>query len=320
MRGIIKNIYKKIKEYDEIIIVRHVGPDPDAVASQIALRDSIKLTFPDKKVYAIGKSVSRFKFLGRLDKAKNLELNNPLLIMLDLPNVKRADDLDDIEYSEVIKIDHHPFEEPEGSIDWIDPSASSTCQMVAKLIFNSKLKMDDVIASKLFVGIVSDSERFLLDYTSVETFEVVSKLLKNYNINFQEQYNNLYLRPLNEVRFQSFITLNLNVSDNGFAHLKIKKEDIEEYKVDTSSASNMVNNFNYIKEILVWTFIVYDEKNEVYKINIRSRGPIINNIAAKYNGGGHKFASGARIKDESDIENLLKDLDDACKKYRKKRP
>ena len=82
----------------------------------------------------------------------------------------------------------------------------------------------------------------------------------------------------------------------------------------------MVNNFNYIKEILVWTLIVYDEKNEVFKINIRSRGPIINTIAAKYNGGGHKFASGARIKDESDIENLLIDLDAACKKYRKKRP
>lgn len=48
-KDIFKEIYKKIKQYDVIVTLRHVGPDPDAVASQIALRDSIKLTFPNKK-------------------------------------------------------------------------------------------------------------------------------------------------------------------------------------------------------------------------------------------------------------------------------
>ena len=34
-----KKIYKKIQKYNTIVIARHIGPDPDAVASQIALRD-----------------------------------------------------------------------------------------------------------------------------------------------------------------------------------------------------------------------------------------------------------------------------------------
>ena len=62
-------------------------------------------------------------------------------------------------------------------------------------------------------------------------------------------------------------------------------------------------------------FVVYDERNEIYKANIRSRGPVINEVASKYNGGGHKFASGCRSKDYKVMEDLAKDLDDACKAY-----
>ena len=54
LNSIYKKIYHQIQKYDTIVIARHVGPDPDAVASEIALRDSIKLTFPKKNVYAVG--------------------------------------------------------------------------------------------------------------------------------------------------------------------------------------------------------------------------------------------------------------------------
>ena len=77
----------------------------------------------------------------------------------------------------------------------------------------------------------------------------------------------------------------------------------------------MINDFNYIKEVLAWVFVTYDEKSELYKVNIRSRGPIINETAEKYHGGGHKFASGARCKKE-EIDALLEDLDKVCKDYK----
>ena len=79
----------------------------------------------------------------------------------------------------------------------------------------------------------------------------------------------------------------------------------------------MVNNFNYIKEVKVWAFASYDERQELYKINIRSRGPIINEIASKYNGGGHPLASGARVKKQEDIDKLFTELDNECLKYNK---
>lgn len=84
-----KKIFKEIKKYDVIVIARHIGVDPDAMASQIALRDSIKLTFPEKKVLAIGTGSAKFSFLGKLDKAE--KVNNALLIITDTPDRKRID-------------------------------------------------------------------------------------------------------------------------------------------------------------------------------------------------------------------------------------
>ena len=54
-------IYEKIKEHDTIVIVRHIGADPDALGSQFALKEIILKTFPNKKVYAVGKGI----FLGK---------------------------------------------------------------------------------------------------------------------------------------------------------------------------------------------------------------------------------------------------------------
>lgn len=313
---IIKQIYKKIKKYDEIVIARHVGPDPDAVASQIALRDCIEQTFPNKKVYAVGKAVSRFKYFGSLDKVEEETLHSPLLIALDVPNLHRIDGVDLTFYKEIVKIDHHPFEDKMGTVEWIDTNASSTCQLIAELILKTKLELPKRVAENLFLGIVSDSDRFLLSYTTVKTFEITTELLKRSKIPFTKLYEKLYERPIEEIRFRGFLADNLTVTENGFAYVDIKAETIEEYHVDSATASNMINDFNYIKDIHVWCFVTHDAKNNLYKVNIRSKGPVINEIASKYHGGGHKYASGVRTSKREDIDNLLKDLDEACKEYK----
>ena len=309
-------IYKLISKYNNIVIARHIGPDPDAVASQIALRDSIKLTFPKKNVYAVGAQVSRFKSYGHLDKIDLSSLDNPLLIVLDVPNISRIDGIDYSLFKEVIKIDHHPYEDKMGNIEIVDTLSSSTCEIVARLIFKTKLKMDKNIASVLYLGMVADSDRFLLTTTTYETFNVASKLLSDYKLDLKSLYNIIYERPLNEFRFQAFLALNMTVTENGFGYIKVTNEMIKEFNVDSGTASNMVNNFNFIKDMIVWAFVSYDERQELYKVNIRSRGPIINEIASKYNGGGHLLASGARIKNEEDVDNLLKELNEASLKYK----
>ena len=313
----IKKIYKKIKEYDKIIIARHIGPDPDAIASQIALRDTIRLTFPNKECYAIGAGVAKFKYYGILDKIENEKFNNCLLIVLDVPNLHRVDGIENLNYKEILKIDHHPAEDIKGPVDWTEEQSCSTCQMIAELILNSPLKLDKKIAGNLYLGIVSDSDRFLLPYTSLKTFTIVEQLIKKSKIDFTTLYNYLYERSIDEVKFQGYIAENMIITENGLGYLIIPNEIIKKYNVDLATPSNLINNFNYIKEVIVWTFITEDIKNQSYKVSIRSHGPIINKTASLYHGGGHKYASGAKLTSEEEINNFIKDLDNVCLEYKR---
>lgn len=314
MNSIFKQIIKKIKEYDTIVIARHVGPDPDAVASQIALRDIISYNYPNKKVYAVGTGVSRFKFLGNLDKIDESTLMHALLIITDVPRFDRVDSAYKPRYDYTIKIDHHPCEEQVCDLELVDDTASSACQLITELVYKTRLKINKDIASKLYVGIVADSDRFLLSYTSGKTLELSAKLLNDYDLDLMNIYQNLYDRSINERRFEAYLINNLTITENGFGYIKITEEIIKEYGVDSSTASNMVNNLNFIRELKAWAFSSYDEKIGLFKINIRSRGLVINDVAEQYNGGGHKFASGARLKTEEEVDELFKALDERCKR------
>ena len=191
-----------------------------------------------------------------------------------------------------------------GDVELVDTTSCSAAQLVTELIFNTKLKMPLHVAENLFCGIVSDSDRFLLPYTTAKTFKLVSRLIEETNLDFSKLYVKLYERPLNEIRFQGYLAENLILTENGFAYIEL----IEKFGVDSGTASNMVNNFNFIKEVKAWAFISYDTKNKVYKVNIRSRGPVINEIAAKYNGGGHALASGAKLNSIEMLPKLIEDL------------
>lgn len=309
-----RKIYKKIKKYDTIVIARHIGVDPDAMASQIALRDMILNTFPKKNVYAIGTGGSKFSYLGKLDHYDG-DGSNTLLIVLDTPDQKRIDCIDVDKFAYKIKIDHHPFVEEFCNIELIDDKNSSTCQLIMEMVYKTKLKATKKIMEKLYLGLVSDTNRFMFNNTTANTFSVVSKVVKDYNLEVFDLHADLYMRPLNEVRLQGYIGQNMKVTENGVGYIKITDDILTKFGADVASGGNMINNFNYIEEVLVWLAITEDKKNDIIKINIRSRGPVINGIAERYNGGGHKLASGAKVTTMDEVDCLIQDLDDACLKY-----
>lgn len=310
-----KEIYKKIEEYDTIVIARHVGVDPDALASQLALRDAIKLTFPGKKVLAIGTGSAKFYQIGRLDRIE--KVSNALLIVVDTPDKKRVDSVDFSQFSYMIKIDHHPFVEKFCDLEYIEDTASSAAEIIMNFILSTNLECNKSVAETLYLGLVSDSNRFLFDSCNSKTFGLVSIFLDKYNFELSEVYRKLYLRPMNEVRLEGYIALNMIVTDNGLGYIKITNEILNQLEVDSASAGNMINNFNFIKEVLVWATITEDVKNDQVRVSIRSRGPEINEVAEKYNGGGHKFASGAKLATFTEAMHLMQDLDDCLIEYNK---
>lgn len=314
--NIYKGIYKKIKKYDTIVLARHVGADPDALASQIALRDIIKNTFPKKNVYAVGTPASKFKYIGLLDRFDDTYYNNSLLIVLDTPDSKRVDGVTPSLFTDSIKIDHHPFVEKYCNLELIDDSASSACQLVVELVFNTKLVMTKEAAEKLYMGIISDTNRFLYYYTTPKTFSLVSKLIEKTNIDFTKLYEIMYLRPMKEIKFQNYIASNMTITENGLGYIKIADDILKEHNVDAATAGNLITNFNYIEEMIVWVMFTEDVANNYIRASIRSRGPIINEAASHFGGGGHIYASGARLKNFDDADLFIKELDEVCKKYK----
>jgi len=309
-----KEIYKQIKKFDNIVIARHIGVDPDSYGSQIGLKEIIKNTFPEKNVYAVGIGSSKFRFLGELDKVFNLK--KALLIVLDTPIKRRLDLEDNNEFKYKIKIDHHPFEEKFCDLELIDDKASSVCQMIIELVKNTKLKMNKYAAERLFIGLIADTNRFLYENTSSKTMRLVADIIDDFDINKTELYQQLYMRDMNELRLQGYISQNMIITKNNVGYIVITDEIIKEYKVDAASAGNMINNFTYISELLVWVTFSEDVKQNLVRVSIRSRGPIINKVAQQYKGGGHDYASGIKLESFDQVDEIVKSLDELCKEYK----
>lgn len=309
-------IYNQIKKNDKIVIARHIGPDPDALSSQLALKNSILAKFPKKKVYAVGAPAASFKYLGSLDKFNEEMYENSLLIVVDTPDIKRVDGVDVKRFNQVIKIDHHPFVEKFGTIEIVDDTASSAAQLVLELINKTPLVLNKEIGEKIFIGIVSDTNRFLFKYTTPKTFKLISNLISDTNIDFTKLYEKLYLRPAKESKFQGYIADNMIITKKGFGYIKITDKILKKYNVDAATAGNMVNNFNYINEIYAWAIFSEDTNNGFIRCSIRSRGPIINETAQHFGGGGHIYASGARLKSFDLVDELIEELDNICATYK----
>lgn len=314
--NIYKAIYKKIKKYDSIVLARHIGADPDALGSTLGLKEAILYTFPNKKVYAVGMPATRHKYIGELDKFNDELYENSLLIVLDTPDKKRVDGVDVDRFKEVIKIDHHPFIEKFGKLEIVDDTASSAAQLVIDLIRETKLKINDKAAEKLYIGLIGDTNRFLYYYTTAKTFDDVSYIIKETGIDFTKLYEPMYLRSLHDLKFQSYIINNLTLTENGFGYIKLPQEILDEYTIDCATASNMVNSLTYIEGMYAWAVFTYDKVNNNVRGSIRSRGPIINKVAANYNGGGHIYASGVRLDNFDVVDDIVADLDIECEMYK----
>ena len=117
----------------------------------------------------------------------------------------------------------------------------------------------------------------------------------------------VYYGPFTNTRDMIVTTAMTTMTHQYFATWFYDDETIQKFGGDTALTGNIIGNFNNINEVLVWVFFTEDKKNNQYRVSIRSRGPEINKIAEKHNGGGHRFASGAKPTTIEEVMNLIKD-------------
>ena len=312
-----EKILNLIKKYNKIVIARHIGGDPDALGSTFALKEIIDNNFNDKKVIVVGTSISKFKFFGNHEKITDDMYENSLLIALDVPDFKRIDGADHSKFSDVVKIDHHPEIDKFSDYEIIDIDASSTCELVAKLCYKCNLKMPKHAAENLFMGIITDTNRFLFGSNKADTYETVLNLIKKEHIKPNELYERIYARNINEIRLEGMISLNMKLTKNGLGYVKITNDDLKKYNIDSASIGGIMNNYNFINGLICWVVFTEDVKNGVIRTSARSRGVKINKLFEQYNGGGHVYACGAKLQSFLEADEIIDKLDELCYEYKK---
>lgn len=308
------SIFESIKVFDTIIIHRHVNPDPDAIGSQCGLQTIIQHSFPTKKVYVVGEEVESLQFLHRMDSISDDTYQDALVIVCDTGNQARISDERFSTGKFLIKIDHHPNVEPYGDIQWVDTTYSSTCEMLVDFIdFIGKsnpsepLSLHDESARLLYAGMIGDTGRFKYENTKSRTLECASVLLR-YNFNPQDIYNEFYKTKREVAKLHGHILQHFEVTEKGVASMYISKELMDEFGVNVTDASNLVNVLSDIAGNKIWVFFV--EKGDEIRVRIRSKGLVIRGVAQQFNGGGHPLASGATVWSREEAQQIIEALDE----------
>lgn len=312
-----KAIANKIMEYDVIIIHRHVRPDPDAFGSQVGLAKIIRGTFPNKEVYVVGDEDPGLTYLAEMNHIDGSKYSEALVIVCDTANQARISDQRYSTGKELIKIDHHPNVDSYGDLSWVNTEASSTSEMIYEFYTTVKedgFTCDASAARLLYGGIIGDTGRFLFPSTTEKTFRYASELV-TYDFDRTDLYESMYKTKQKIARLKGYILQNFEVSDVGVSSIKISKQTLEEFNMTSTETSSLVGVLGDIEGILAW--VIFVEEEDLIRVRLRSKGPIINEIASKYNGGGHPLASGATIYSWDESELLVKDLEEACIVYNK---
>jgi bifunctional oligoribonuclease and PAP phosphatase NrnA len=308
----IDSILETIEQYETIIIHRHVRPDPDAYGSQCGLAEILKASFPKKSIYTVGIEDESLHYMKRLDIISDEHFKGALIIVCDTANEERICDSRYQLGDKLIKIDHHPNEDPYGDIVWVDTNASSVSEMIYEFYLHNKdkgLKMTDEAARLLFAGIVGDTGRFIFPSTTEKTFMYAGELI-HYQFSRTELFDQMYELNANVVKLNGYILQNFNLRPSGVASVVLSKEILREYNVVPSEASLLVGILGNIKGIKAWVFFI--EEDDQIRVRLRSKGPVINGIARNYKGGGHPLAAGASIYNWDEAGKVLGELDEVC--------
>ncbi|MDE6442267.1 MAG: bifunctional oligoribonuclease/PAP phosphatase NrnA [Clostridia bacterium] len=298
-----------IKKYDRIIIHRHSHPDGDALGSQLGLATLIKDNFKDKEVYAVGDIATRLPFVeDKLDEIPDSYYENALAVILDCGSARMVCDERYKTAAETLRMDHHIYCEKVADVDIVDSTYESACGMVAMFAKESGLKLSTKSATMLYMGMITDSGRFMFDCVTARTFELAAFLMSQ-PIDVNTLFYNLYAEDFADIIANADNMHKIKFTENNVAYIYTAREDLPENSDAAPVVSTgLVGLMRDIKGVFVW--VNFTESDDGIHCELRSNRYNINPVAVKYGGGGHKKASGCTVPDKATAMQLLSDLNE----------
>jgi bifunctional oligoribonuclease and PAP phosphatase NrnA len=292
------------REPGRALMLGHVHPDADVLGTLLALGAALEARgwrvvyggphpapgalgfLPGVERYAVLKAVD-----GRFDVA----------VLTDCPNPARTEGLIDqarASASVVVNIDHHPDNRRYGHVNWIDTSAAATGEMVYRLLAGLELPLTPAIATNLFTAIHTDTGSFRYSSVTPATFRIAAELVMAgadpaaVSSAIYERRATDALRWLGESLARVQVT-----ADGRVAWLALPAGAVPETFIESEE---LVNYPRSIASVRVAGLL--RERGGQVKVSLRGKGDVnVQQIAARFGGGGHPNAAGFTVTGALDV-------------------
>ncbi|MBI2427729.1 MAG: bifunctional oligoribonuclease/PAP phosphatase NrnA [Ignavibacteriales bacterium] len=328
MKEKIKQLQTIFEAKKKFVLTTHINPDADAVGSEVALARYLAGTGKTVHVLNHSETPDNLLFLNEIfpitpyDAQQHTQaiIDADCFIVLDTNSVSRFKALQPaFERSKAYKviIDHHLDHESFADLNIIDthvPATSELLYIILKSINDTAITKP--IAEALYAGIMTDTGSFRFPQTDPETHIITADLLKRgaqpYEI-FQKIYES---GPINKLHLLGKALTSIDLHHNGkVAVMTLPRSIFAETKTVESDVDNLTQYVLSIGGVVIG--IVVMELEHGVKLSFRSKGDIpINELAKHFDGGGHKNAAGARVK-EATLQSIIPFVLEKAKEFLK---
>lgn len=295
-----KELYNIIQSYEVITLWGHALPDGDCYGCQIALREVLKEAFPNKRIYAIGSGMPNFfDRLGRMDQPADEEISRSLGIIVDVSCIRRVESPTLCDLCEsYIKFDHHspnkahePFECP----CYVDPERIAAAEILYDFFVENGLRINKIAAEALYLGMATDSGRFIFHGTTSHSFQVVVELYR-LGADLKRILDIAYYERKEVRQFKAFMKRHTHCRGQ-VDYCVVRLEDYERFGVTYEEGSSYVNAIAGRHRKPIYMLAAEDPQGN-YRVELRSnkRYPV-HQTAVRFGGGGHRYAAGCSIID-----------------------
>ena len=304
-----------VNKSNNIALFSHTRPDGDTIGCSISLFLSLKKLGKNVDIYCDSRP-NRFEFLTGFEHFANPKLDSyDLAIAVDCSDMDRMAE-NSLVFKRIkksISFDHHQTNNRFAELNFVDPSSSSTCEIVYKFIKELKVEIDLDIATALYLGLLTDTASFINKNTNQASFVVASELLR-----YGVDVNKVAYYAFNKTTLskQKLIAKAINgiklFADGKVAVITVFIKDLEELGLTQSDTESLIDYCRYIDDVEVGISLI-QMGNEDFRVSFRSNGKVdVSKCANVFGGGGHPMASGCRLNGiyEDVVEKLVKSVRD----------
>lgn len=294
---------KLIDDANVIALCAHINPDGDAIGSSSGLYHILKNMGKDVYLIKNDEFPTNLEFIKDKTNYEDINLETDLFIVMDVADKKRIGNAIDVfeKSKKKVCIDHHQTNGGFSDLDIIFPKESSTCEIIADICLSLGYDIPEEAATLLYLGITTDTNRFMYESTSPKTLRIAANLIE-LGADKRLIIDNLYEKlDMNYHLLQAKIMSESEFLENGKIVLaKLTKETLEEYGLDFDKVESLVSILKSIDGVEVAVLVKeYGEFEQ--KISMRSKSFVnVSDIAREFGGGGHIRASGLTLNENVD--------------------